>query len=153
MEKFIRDHNAAMAGLRASPARVMDRRVHAYLRRHLHEPESLNALAAALFVILQATSTHPAPSARRYLRVLARRALMQVVSDPALDAAHVRHDPYRHFAAALAGLPPVHAAVVLGRKHGLDDVAIASATRLPGHLVPAYYSQAYAMIRCTPWNS
>jgi hypothetical protein len=153
METFIEWRRAALAGLRASPARVMDRRVHAYVRRRSYRPESLDEIADALFTIIQMLPAGAAPSCRRYLRVLAGRALRQVLpretTTPGLSSGQ-ELNPY--LARALTQLPRVHAAVLIGRKWGLDDEALARAANVPQALVDRYYAQAYAMIRCNSWN-
>lgn len=153
MEKFIKQRSTALAGLRASPARVMDRRLQAYVRRRVHALESLNAIAAALFAIIQMLPTDAAPSCRHYLRVLAGRALRQVLArettTPSLSSGQELN---LYLARALAQLPRVHAAVLIGRKWGLDDEELARAANVPRALVDRYYAQAYAMIRCNSWN-
>ena len=54
---------------------------------------------------------------------------------------------------ALAELPRVHAAVLIGRKRGMDDVTLARVTNIPRPLLDTYYSQAYVIIRCKAWNA
>lgn len=153
MEKFIEWRCAALAGLRASPAHVMDRRVHAYVRRRLHAPESLNDIADALFAIIRMLPADAAPSCKRCLRVLAGRALRQILTrettTPSLSSGQELH---LYVARAIAPLPRVHAAVLIGRKQGLDDEALARAANVPRTLVDRYYAQAYAMIRCHSWT-
>lgn len=149
MEKAWRRRHDALAGLRSSPARVMDRRVHAYVRRRLHAPESLNAIARALFDILQALPPGAAPSCRQSLRRLAGRALRQVLAVDALaTVSPSMQKPHLDLRYAIAQLPRLHAAVLIGRKRGLRGPALARAAKVPRALIDTYYSQAYVMIRC-----
>ncbi len=154
MEKFIERRRVALAGLSTSPARVMDRRVHAYVRRRLHTPHSLDGIAYALFGMLQKLPAGAAPSSRRSLSVLANRALRQILAREATaQIPPCTQRPFLHLSRALAELPRVHAAVLIGRKRGMDDVTLARVTNIPRPLLDTYYSQAYVMIRCKAWNA
>ena len=153
MEKFIKRRSAALAGLRASPARVMDRRLHAYVRRRINAQESLNGITDALFAIIQTLPADAAPSCRQYLLVLAGRALGQVLAPERTTTLPSSGQELRlHLARAISQLPRVHAAVLIGRKQGLSDATLARAANVPLALLDTYYAQAYAMIRCNSWN-